>query len=284
MHRSSWLAGLIGVALATAGLAAGPPAGGAPAWQARVVPGQLVRWEGPGSERCGRGEESWDPLAGACWYPFDLDAPAGVVKVFRLRQGQREEAAVTVGDYAYPTQRITLKDDSQVNLSPRDLARAERESAAVAKLWSRRSPARFTLPLGPPLAKLPEGGRFGSRRIFNGEPRSPHSGVDFAAATGTPVLAVADGTVVLAADHFFSGNSVFIDHGDGLISMYFHLSRLAVRAGQQVHRGERLGAVGATGRATGPHLHFGVRWRGARVDPEILLGTSGAVAEVQTAP
>ena len=85
------------------------------------------------------------------------------------------------------------------------------------------------------------------------------------------MLAVADGTVVLAAEHFFSGNSVFVDHGDGLISMYFHFSKIGVKAGQQVKRGEELGRVGSTGRASGPHLHLGVRWHGARVDPEQLL-------------
>jgi murein DD-endopeptidase MepM/ murein hydrolase activator NlpD len=168
-------------------------------------------------------------------------------------------------------QHIELQDDSQVNLSPASLERARRETARVEALWSLRTPRRFTLPLAPPLEKLPAGGRFGSRRFFNGEPRSPHSGADYAAAQGTPVLAVAPGRVVLAADHFFSGKSVFVDHGDGLLSMSFHLSGLAVAEGDEVAAGEILGLVGATGRATGPHLHFGLRWRGARVDPADLL-------------
>jgi murein DD-endopeptidase MepM/ murein hydrolase activator NlpD len=91
------------------------------------------------------------------------------------------------------------------------------------------------------------------------------------------VHAPADGTVVLAVDHFFAGRSVFLDHGDGLVTMSFHLSRVDVSPGQQVRRGERIGAVGATGRVTGPHLHFGARWRGARVDPAQLLAPSSIV-------
>jgi murein DD-endopeptidase MepM/ murein hydrolase activator NlpD len=100
---------------------------------------------------------------------------------------------------------------------------------------------------------------------------SPHGGADFAADLGTPVRSAADGTVVMVANHFFGGNAVFVDHGDGLVSQYFHLSRALVREGQEVARGAVVGEVGATGRATGPHLHFGLRWRGARVNPVLLL-------------
>jgi murein DD-endopeptidase MepM/ murein hydrolase activator NlpD len=166
-----------------------------------------------------------------------------------------------------------------VDLSAKDLARVERENREIAALWGRRGARRFSLPLAPPLEPLPAGGRFGSRRVINGQPRSPHGGADYTIAAGTPVRAAADGTVALVGDHFFGGRSVFVDHGDGLLTMYFHLSRVDVQAGQELRRGETLGAVGATGRATGPHLHFGVRWRGARVDPAQLLDT-GAVTTV----
>ncbi len=128
---------------------------------------------------------------------------------------------------------------------------------------------------------MPEGGRFGARRFFNGQPRSPHSGADYAAAEGTPVRAVAAGTVVLADDLFFSGRSLFVDHGDGLISMYFHLSEALPGEGEEVRRGETIGRVGQTGRATGPHLHFGVRWRGARIDPDPLFGSPDRVPTPQ---
>jgi murein DD-endopeptidase MepM/ murein hydrolase activator NlpD len=122
------------------------------------------------------------------------------------------------------------------------------------------------------------GGRsFGARRFFNDQPRSPHSGIDLRAAAGTPVHAVGAGTVVLAAEHFFGGNSVYIDHGGGLISVSMHLSRMLVKQGERVTPGQVIGEVGATGRVTGPHLHFGVRWHGARVDPGLLLGPVAAI-------
>jgi len=236
-----------------------------------VRPGTVVRWSGAGVSRCTAGGGSWTPVAGVCYFPIDLLAQ-GTLGLERVRDGRVERRAVKVGAYPYPEQRIEIQDQSKVDLSPADLARAEREEKAVAKLFLLSTPRRFTLPLGRPLSNLPAGGRFGTRRWFNGEPRNPHTGADFAASEGTPVLAVADGTVVLAAEHFFSGNSVFVDHGDGLISMYFHFSKIGVKAGQRVKRGEELGRVGSTGRASGPHLHLGVRWHGARVDPEQLLG------------
>ena len=113
-------------------------------------------------------------------------------------------------------------------------------------------------------------GRFGSRRVINGQHKRPHSGEDIAAPQGTPVLAINTGTVVAAVDHFFSGKGVVIDHGVGLFSMYFHLSEIDVQPGQTLKKGEALGKVGATGRATGPHLHWGVRLNGARVNPYAL--------------
>lgn len=245
---------------------------------APVPPGSVVRWEGAGTERCGLGGDEWPALGGSCFFPIDLERPAGPLRLSRWRAGRREQAEVTVGPYPYETEEIRLQDDRQVHLSPADLARHERERERVAALWNRRGPARFALPLAPPLAALPAAGRFGARRIFNGEPRSPHTGADYRAPSGTPVLAAADGVVALAADHFFSGNSVYLDHGDGLFSMYFHLARIDVREGDEVRRGQRLGAVGATGRATGPHLHFGLRWRGARIDPAPLLADPARLA------
>lgn len=178
---------------------------------------------------------------------------------------------VEVAAYPYAVQRIRLDDDAMVHPDAESLARIAAENRRISALWGLRSPSRFSLPLAEPLSPLPAGGRFGARRIINDNPRNPHSGADYAAARGTPVQVVADGTVVLAEEHYFAGNSVFVDHGDGLISMYFHLDEIHSETGQELQRGQVLGTVGASGRATGPHLHFGLRWRGARIDPGLLL-------------
>ena len=236
-----------------------------------VSPGTLLRWPGVGVESCSLGDRTWSPLNGECWYAIDLLAGEGPTEVARWRGGQREVSAIQVGAYPYEVQYITLEDDSQVQLSPENLRRVQSENAQIAALWGVETERRFELPLGPPLANTPKGGRFGARRFFNNQPRSPHTGADYSAAAGTPILAVGAGTVALTGDFFFPGKSVFVDHGDGLISMYFHLSGMAVEKGDQVERGEILGLVGQSGRATGPHLHVGVRWHGARIDPRLLF-------------
>lgn len=254
--------------------------GGSAAEIVTVNPGAMVRWPGDGIEACGLQDRSWLPLAGDCWYPIDLLTPEGQVTVFRRQHGRREERVVRVGSYPYEVQHITLQDDSQVHLSAEDLARVRRENQRIASLWGRETPRLFDLPLGSPLRSLPAGGRFGSRRFFNNEPRSPHTGADFAAQEGEPILAVAQGIVALTGDFFFPGKSVFLDHGDGLISMYFHMSGIAVEEGESVERGEVLGLVGQTGRTTGPHLHLGVRWHGARVDPELLMAAPATLPAI----
>jgi hypothetical protein len=269
------------ITMVVAGLAWTPPARSAGA-DALVPPGGVVRWSAAGTTACGFGSgassERWEPVGETCWYPIDLLHEPGSVQVIRWRNGTREIAHVHVGDYPYEVQHIELKDESKVHLSDEDLARARRESREVGALWSRRGPRLFDLPLGTPLDPLPEGGRFGSRRFFNGEPRSPHTGADYGAPAGAPVRAAGNGVVALADHHFFSGKSVFLDHGDGLVTMYFHLREIAVKEGERVERGQVLGEVGSTGRATGPHLHFGIRWRGKRVDPEMLLDPSASPA------
>lgn len=253
------------------------PALGAPP---TVRPGTVVRWPGEGVEWCEAGGRRFEPLEGACHYPVDLLRRAGPLPVARGRGGRRETATVGVGKFDYPVQKLTLPRH-MVELSPEDLERVRRENREMARLWTTAGPRRFGLPLGAPLDPLPAGGRFGHRRVINGSPRSPHGGVDYSAPAGRPVLAAADGTVAMVADQFFGGNAVFVDHGDGLVTTYMHLSRVDVAEGQSVRRGERVGAVGSTGRATGPHLHFGVRWRGARVDPALLLGDPGAIPAIE---
>jgi murein DD-endopeptidase MepM/ murein hydrolase activator NlpD len=243
-----------------------------------VRPGGVVRWRGEGLSACSAAGRSWAPADATCFFPVDLLA-RGTLRLQRTRLGRVETAAVTVGPYPYPEQRLEV-DDRKVHLSPADQERAAREAAEVAALWPLEGEARFALPLAAPLAELPKGGRFGSRRVFNGEPRAPHGGADYPAVVGTPVLAAADGRVALAEDQFFGGNSVYVDHGGGLISTYMHLSRIDVKLGEQVKRGQRIGAVGATGRVTGPHLHFALRWHGARVDPALLLGAVADLPEL----
>jgi len=235
-----------------------------------VRPGTVVRWPGRGIEWCELGARRFEPLDGACYFPVDLLRKAGPLVLARGRNARRETTTVRVRKFDYPIQKLTLPRH-MVELSPEDLERVNRENRAMARLWTREGPRRFSLPLGAPLEPLPVGGRFGHRRIINGRPRSPHGGADYSTAEGAPVLAAADGTVAMVADQFFGGNAAFVDHGDGLVTMYMHLSRVDVAEGDEVRRGEGVGAVGSTGRATGPHLHFGVRWRGARVDPALLL-------------
>jgi murein DD-endopeptidase MepM/ murein hydrolase activator NlpD len=251
-----------------------------PAEPFRVRPGTLVRWPGAGVEWCEAGGVRSAPLDGACVVPVDLLRKAGPLALARGREGRRETTSVVVGPFDYPVQKLTLPR-SMVELSPEDLARVERENREMARLWTRDGPRRFRLPLAEPLEALPAGGRFGHRRVINGRPRSPHGGADYSAAAGRAVLAAADGTVAMVADQFFGGNAVFVDHGDRLITIYMHMSRVDVAEGQDVTRGERVGAVGSTGRATGPHLHFGVRWRGARVDPALLLGPPEAIPSIE---
>jgi murein DD-endopeptidase MepM/ murein hydrolase activator NlpD len=263
-----------------AGLALALAAPGPGAEPVRARPGTVVRWAGEGPAWCEAAGRRSEPLDGACYFPVDLLRAAGPLDLARGRAGRREVMSVRVGKFDYPVQRLTLPRH-MVELSPEDLARVERENREMAKLWTREGPRRFTLPLGPPLEPLPAGGRFGHRRVINGRARSPHGGADYSGAEGTPVLAAADGTVAMVADQFFGGNAVFLDHGDGLITMYMHLLRAGVEEGASVRRGERVGVVGSTGRATGPHLHFGVRWRGARVDPALLLGDPRAIPGVE---
>jgi murein DD-endopeptidase MepM/ murein hydrolase activator NlpD len=170
----------------------------------------------------------------------------------------------------YPEQRLTIKDKRKVEPNPDDLARIEREQAitvAIKRQFSAPAPATdFTLPANGPLSS-----RFGLRRIFNGLPRNPHAGLDVAVGTGAPVKAPADGVIANTGDYFFNGNTVFIDHGQGLITAYMHMSRTDVRPGQPVKKGETIGAVGATGRVTGPHLHWAVILNNTPVDPELFL-------------
>jgi murein DD-endopeptidase MepM/ murein hydrolase activator NlpD len=240
-----------------------------------VRPGAVVRWAGPALLECSAGERRWQPLDGACWYPIDLEA-RGEVELVRRSTGGVASRKVRVADYPYPTQELKV-EEKYVAPPQEALERIAAERRRVVALFALETPRRFTLPLAPPLARLPTSARFGARRVFNGESRNPHSGADYSAAPGTLVFAPADGRVALAEEQYFAGKAVYLDHGDGLLSMSFHLSELRVATGDEVVRGQPIGKVGATGRVTGPHLHFGLRWHGARVDPDLLVGSATAV-------
>lgn len=192
------------------------------------------------------------------------------VEVFYPGRTERRSLSVLVMKEAYPVQRLTLPH-RMVDLDRKTLARVEIESKAVHRAFANFVPHPLWTGgfLEPVHGKI--SGRFGSRRVINGQPRKPHSGEDIAAPEGTPVLAMNHGMVRLVADHFFSGKGVIVDHGLGLFSMYFHLSGVDVEQGQVVKKGQVIGKVGSTGRATGPHLHWGVRLNGSRIDPYSLL-------------
>ncbi len=240
----------------------------------RVPQGGLAMWPpATGVTQCGSRGEVYAPVAGACYYPVDLDDARGTKTVFRLRNGVREDTAFEVVDGGFPTERIRLPNSRHLKLSKADLARAARELEEVKKALASRTErtGTFTMPLGPPVSPLPPGRNFGTKRIFNGEKKGPHNGIDYPVQTGTKVLAMEAARVVIAANHFFAGGSVILDHGDGLFTMSFHLSRIDVARGDRVEKGQVVGLSGATGRVSGPHLHLGVRLHGARVDPRLLL-------------
>lgn len=189
-----------------------------------------------------------------------------------VREAQGESTlAFTIKDKQYPAQYLTIPNQRMVNPNPEDQARIERESRILAQAlatWSEQAEVDtdFRLPAQGPLSSP-----FGLRRFFNKQPRDPHSGLDIAAPAGAPISAPADGRVIDAGEYFFNGNAVFVDHGQGLITGYFHLSRIDAREGQVVRKGAPLGAVGATGRVTGPHLHWNVYLNGTKVDPALFV-------------
>jgi len=247
-----------------------------------AAPGTVVRWTAKGATRCSMRGRSWAALEGTCYYPIDLLDKPGPIAIALWGTGPKESARISVQANDYGTEEITLPDIPQANPSREDLNRDAGDQMLLGKIWrTKEGPAQFTLPLGAPVRPMSVGKSFGVKRVYNGKmAEQAHMGSDYDSPVGSPILAVAAGTVVFANEMFFEGNAVFIDHGNGLISMYFHLSDIKVQTGQEVRKGETLGREGATGRATGPHLWFGVRWHDARINPKFLLEAPAKIPAV----
>lgn len=261
-----------------AGLAAG--AGAAELPKESRVPGGIALIPVPGGEMAPtvlfntrrvavvRRDDQWLAVIG-----IPLAEKPGELKIKVSTPTGTTDVPFRITDKKYRTQSLTIKDQRKVEPNPDDLKRigveTKRSDVALSK---------FTVTEAPSLQLLApiEGVRsdsYGSRRVFNGQPRNPHSGMDIAAAKGTPIKSPAAGTVVEAGDFFFNGNTLYIDHGDGLVTMYCHLDTIKVKLGDRVTQGEVIGTVGATGRVTGPHLHWGVALNRAMVDPALFIGS-----------
>jgi len=245
--------------------------------------GQAVRLVLPNEPGISAVEIQWQkknvPYArvGAEWVAVigvDLDVKAGsypsVIRVTKNGKVENRNVTVTVKAVKYPTTQLKV-DDQYVELSPENTERALREQKELDGIHNTITSERlwkdsFVVPIAGET-----GANFGHRRVFNGMPRAPHAGADLHAATGTPVHSTNRGRVVLAKDLFFTGNTVIVDHGLGIYSLYAHLSRIDVNADEIVERNQVLGLSGATGRVTGPHLHWGIKVQNARVDPFSLV-------------
>lgn len=262
-----WL--LLGIAMYSANLAAFPRANPVPGGIAQIpvapLAGQapIVQYEGS-RVTVAPLDNQWVALVGI---PLDVEAgtqslqlPNGATISFQVQPKQ------------YKSQHITIKDKNKVNPGDESSERIVRELAIQKQVKTRFTEAAAALDFIKPVPGH-DTGRFGLRRFINNQPRNPHSGMDIAAATGTPVKATATGRVLHTDDFFFSGNTVYVDHGAGVISMYAHLSEIAVQPGDVVQQGEILGKVGSTGRATGPHLHWSVYLNGEAVDPALFLSS-----------
>ena len=231
------------------------------------APAPLVRYNGS-RVLLVAGEKQWQALVGI---PLSVKPGKQSVEI-EPASGKPLRRTFRVQAKKYITQRLTIQDKSKVTPGEEDMLRIEKEREEIMQALSNWQPQLLAdrLEFVQPVAGTPSSS-FGLRRVFNGEPRSPHSGMDIAAARGEVIVAPADGMVTRTGDYFFNGKSVFIDHGQGLITMYGHMDSVEVQPGQQVKRGERIGTVGMSGRATGPHLHWGVSLNNARVDPALFV-------------
>jgi len=247
--------------------------------RASQVPGGVARLSlGPAASRpVAHGPDNLqllvvgDPIEWTALVGIPLATRPGTASItVRPHGGKERQLSYSVAPKQYSEQRLKVTPDT-VDLSPENQARYERERDHLALVM-----ATFSEPEPDELhMRVPVPGRrsssFGLRRVFNGRSRNPHSGMDIAASTGTPVLAPLHGRVIDTGDYFFNGKTVWLDHGCGLLSMSCHLSAIDVKLGERITRGERVGLVGATGRVTGPHLHWSVMLNRAMVDPALFI-------------
>jgi len=251
-----------------------------------AVPGQAVYVAVPDRDSLEAVTLSWGSQevslvdAGDHWYGLlgvDLDVAPDSYKLavsYRYENQAVADEAVTLDVVGkdYPTTRLTV-EPKYVALSEENQQRAAAERKQIRKAYASSNSAPYwSEGFAVPIPGEVGGRNFGHRRVFNEQPRAPHSGADLTAKTGTEIYSTNDGKVLLTGDFFFNGKAVFVDHGMGVISMYLHLSEILVEDGDAVAKGQLLGLAGATGRVTGPHLHWGVRVGGARVDPFSLPG------------
>lgn len=209
-----------------------------------------------------RDGDGWQAVVG-----IPLEAEPGR---HELSVADAEDRSFEVAAKEYPVQRLNFDDDEQVNPNAEQLKRIRRDHREIKGAYRHFSEDSPVPAFQPPVAG-PRSSSFGLKRILNGQPRSPHSGMDIAASTGTPVSAPAAGEVIETGDYYFNGRTVFVDHGQGVVTLYCHLDSIDVEPGDQVATGDRLGTVGETGRVTGAHLHWSVSLNDARVDPALFL-------------
>lgn len=200
-----------------------------------------------------------------------LSINPGQHRIQVIKDGKESVVSFTIVEKDYPAQYLTIKNKRMVNPNPDDLKRIQADSIPISKAlntWTEQQSidTAFIPPVDGRLSSL-----FGLKRFFNNQPKNPHSGLDIAAPAGTPIQAPAPAKVIDTGNYYYNGNSVFLDHGQGLITGYFHMTKINVVPGQQLKQGDLLGTVGNTGRVTGPHLHWNVYLNHTKVDPALFI-------------
>ncbi|MCW5724797.1 MAG: M23 family metallopeptidase [Maricaulaceae bacterium] len=255
-------------AVAAASIEAGPLR-----CEGRFVQGALlVCRTAPGARVELSGQHAFADAEGWAVLGLGRDEPEAAELRVHLPDGTRFAQAFTVEQRDYDIQSVTGVPQRTVTPPEEDLAlirrQAQQKAAAFRSMWTGSAFTEgFIIPAQGRIS-----GVYGSQRIYNGRPGNPHYGLDYAAPTGSPVIAPAGGVVTLAeTDMYFEGGLIFLDHGQGLVSVFMHLSEVGVEVGDIIEQGQRIGAIGATGRATGPHLDWRVKWRDRYVDPALML-------------